>query len=629
MEFEELQESLRDTERDALLAYDGARDPLGRPNACCYGSWSIYRHDGRVQVSQYELRRRLPDGSASPVWDFDDDSAACGFLRDRIEADCPPRSVWPVHWQELPERLRDWLTGAGWTGATTLFGNPLVATRGDQSYRLLQLQNTFELRTFDHRVPKNQPGISATDLDLLFRCLLVKAGPPPGLRRLGWPRVGCPWPAGGGVPELLRTATLDELADAYAERDGGILEVLAQGVRLDLVTDDLRALAASAGVELMEFGDGDSASFALSFPEFLQLSTENDKYRLTYIGERGNRRVLVESDRLVAVQSRLVEELHHLPAVDPAPAPRTEHPTPPIGRRPPVPRRPTTVSKVEPLTGTPALTVARDIAEATLAVGAGRPWTALRYWFSEIDGQRTSALAAQRWGAARWRLAPPADDEWSRLRAMMADPTNGTWLSAAMVIDADGVARLEFNHDLRVMYARVERPLWVGYAEPPDARYRADLRRFPRAAGRLPAWYPLPGSDEDALVRAIRADVPLTGWTPDPWAQVYRIVRREVTRQLSAGGEHIPSLPAFAMDPPPEHLDHGVSELLDWCGPAFTDGLLAQLESLGHDRLSEAARHALGWRAGSSVPGRPSALLAVLVRLILHDLGGRFGVIPA
>lgn len=115
--------------------------------------------------------------------------------------------------------------------------------------------------------------------------------------------------------------------------------------------------------------------------------------------------------------------------------------------------------------------------------------------------------------------------------------------------------------------------------------------------------------------------MPAPDWAhAEPWSQVYPVVRRTVTEQLSSGGERVPSLPGFAMDPPPEHLDHGVGELMDYCGEAFTGGLIADLARLGGDldRLEAAAR--------DLVPGR--ALHTVLDELIRHDLGGRFGVLP-
>lgn len=64
-------------------------------------------------------------------------------------------------------------------------------------------------------------------------------------------------------------------------------------------------------MEVKEFGDGTSATFALSISELPELSIQDDsQYRLTYIGERGNRRMITESEELPAGQRKLVELLH-------------------------------------------------------------------------------------------------------------------------------------------------------------------------------------------------------------------------------------------------------------------------------------------------------------------------------
>lgn len=309
MEFAELQELLRDTGRDGLLAYDSLHDPRARPNAYCAGSWNVYRRDDVVLVSRHEADWTLPDGAEPPVWEFPDDASAYEFVMQRVFAECPAGSVRSRRWTDLPPRLRQWLADCGWTGATALFGNPLLATRATTSWRMLETPDGVELRPFDHRVPKNVRYVVDQDPAVLVAYLIVKTGPPPGLRRFGWPRVGVPLPADGSIPELLRSTTLDELADAYTDRDGGgLLSVLAHGVRLDLVSGKLRAAARRAGLSLLPFGDGESATFQINAAELFELSHRDGVYRLTYLGERGNRRLIAESDDLATVQARAVAE---------------------------------------------------------------------------------------------------------------------------------------------------------------------------------------------------------------------------------------------------------------------------------------------------------------------------------
>jgi hypothetical protein len=266
MNFRDVQEALRNTGRDGLLAYDSAADPLvGLANTHCRGSWNVYRDGRTILVGRGEYPRPGVRQSTdrSPLRDFDDPAAAHSFLLSRAREDCPAHSIRSLTSADLPATLREWLLGSGWQLERDLFGNPLVAQRRDQSWRLLATAAGLELRGFDHRVPANVPGVTADRPEPLFGYLLVMIGPPPGLRPLGWPRLGLPLPPGPRtVPEPLRHVGVDQLAAAFAARDGdGLLEMVAPGVRLDLVSDELVAAAGRAGYSLASFGDGTDARF--------------------------------------------------------------------------------------------------------------------------------------------------------------------------------------------------------------------------------------------------------------------------------------------------------------------------------------------------------------------------------
>lgn len=314
MNFNDVQEALRGTGRDGLLAYDSAADPLvGLANTHCRGSWNVY-HDGpAILIGQGEYPRA---GSRQPrvgsvLRDFDDPSAAYSFLFSRAREDCPAHSVRSLSSGNLPAVLREWLAGSGWELGHDLFGNPLVAQRRDQSWRILQTPEGFELRPFDHRVPTNVPGVTADRPDPLFGHLLVTVGPPPGLRRLGWPRLGLRFqPGARTVPDLLQHVGLAQLAAAFAARDGdGLLEVLAPGVRLDLISGELVAAARRAEYSLSSYGDGTDARFNCTDAELaVAVVQDGDHFTFNSIN-RSTIRVESRSASLAAVQQQAIDHL--------------------------------------------------------------------------------------------------------------------------------------------------------------------------------------------------------------------------------------------------------------------------------------------------------------------------------
>lgn len=89
----------------------------------------------------------------------------------------------------------------------------------------------------------------------------------------------------------------------------------------------------------------------------------------------------------------------------------------------------------------------------------------------------------------------PVTATLSRLRAAMARPGAGTWLSAQAQVDPDD-SRWDFNHTRRPYWNSPDSMLapTAAPAVPDDARWAADLRRYPRDAEHALGWLAAPVS---------------------------------------------------------------------------------------------------------------------------------------
>lgn len=92
--------------------------------------------------------------------------------------------------------------------------------------------------------------------------------------------------------------------------------------------------------------------------------------------------------------------------------------------------------------------------------------------------------------AARVPVPEPVTVQMAQLRALMARPGTGTWLSAVVRITG-GQPSLHFNYTQRPYWnspggSMLERP--DGAPVPDEARWAADLRRYPRDRNHLLPW---------------------------------------------------------------------------------------------------------------------------------------------
>lgn len=117
------------------------------------------------------------------------------------------------------------------------------------------------------------------------------------------------------------------------------------------------------------------------------------------------------------------------------------------------------------------------------------------YW-SEIGSAAVGRLYLEFAGGDRRRGDVPLEamDALSALRAEMAEPSKGAWLSTLVEVDASARLRMRFNYDHRPYWnigsARFEPPQTDEAPMPGDAAFVADLQRFPREARLIPDWYP-------------------------------------------------------------------------------------------------------------------------------------------
>ncbi|MBO4210599.1 hypothetical protein [Micromonospora echinofusca] len=193
MNFPELQQRLRDAGHDPFQAYADRYDTLrsGVGHSVCHGAWNLLIADGRYTVTVRELNGPAayrPDTHGPAPVVFDTEDAVCEQLWDIVTRLDPPGSVRPVTPDELDPVARDWLRECGWWPPAQLYGNPFVATRERQSYRIAQRAGRFELHLHDHLVPKHgEPTFAADSLAEVTRVLMTEVGNRSAPRPMGWP----------------------------------------------------------------------------------------------------------------------------------------------------------------------------------------------------------------------------------------------------------------------------------------------------------------------------------------------------------------------------------------------------------------------------------------------------------
>ncbi|MGK5673454.1 hypothetical protein ACSNOB_11510 [Micromonospora sp. URMC 106] len=302
MNFLELQQRLRAAGHDPFQVYAGHYDTLrsqvpasSRSTSVCYGAWNLLVEDGRYTVTVRDPNRpaRFPPDTHGPEpVVFASEQAACEELWAIASRLDPPGSVRAVTVDELDPVAGDWLRECGWWPPAELYGNPFVATRARQSYRIAQRDGRFELHLRDHLVAKlGDPVHAADNLADVTRVLLTEVGNRSAPRPLGWPnvvfRIG--W-ADEDDRAALRALDLAAITRAYrTERPDPPLRIISEGPDLSLVTTDLLRRAERSGHPLLRFvGTRESAAFGTDVRYVIRRHHEPLRYTLDRYGERQN-----------------------------------------------------------------------------------------------------------------------------------------------------------------------------------------------------------------------------------------------------------------------------------------------------------------------------------------------------
>jgi hypothetical protein len=140
------------------------------------------------------------------------------------------------------------------------------------------------------------------------------------------------------------------------------------------------------------------------------------------------------------------------------------------------------------------------------------------FWSSVDDSSQMSLEVINDQGAVSYPDVPwSLDDKFRELKAGMADPEKGGWLSVVIKLAREGRYTFGYNYDRRV-YWNPDAPTPLdppahGDLDPDDAAYVAEFERFPRSAEYLPEWAPSrPPADHDQdridAILAVPAPVP-------------------------------------------------------------------------------------------------------------------------
>lgn len=141
---------------------------------------------------------------------------------------------------------------------------------------------------------------------------------------------------------------------------------------------------------------------------------------------------------------------------------------------------------------TDAVAIHRRIAEIASSVAEGADWEKVHIFFWEAG--RTSSARVELFEQGAWRHQKVRSsmlmDAFHELRAAMAEPDVGAWLSFDWEIDRSGRLQGKANWDVRP-WSNPGRPFEepVGSnAAPSDEMWAEDLRRYPRSPEYMPAW---------------------------------------------------------------------------------------------------------------------------------------------
>lgn len=156
---------------------------------------------------------------------------------------------------------------------------------------------------------------------------------------------------------------------------------------------------------------------------------------------------------------------------------------------------------------------------AALAAGAGTGWTRLVAEWSQAGVQHSGRLLVTTPDGVRRESVPPAAvDALAELRRRTADPVRGAWLSARVEVEPGQAPRYEPNHDRRPLWtssgvSMLDDDATTGPPVPDDARWLADLRRYPRDRAHVPTWLVPDAVDGEETAR-LRAALDSSGMPP-------------------------------------------------------------------------------------------------------------------
>jgi hypothetical protein len=253
MNFPQLQQRLRDAELDPFLVYDGrynelnpTRDLYCRNALCVWPSKTGFR----VTARQLDRPEQYPPDltGPEPMKIYRESDINEYLWLHAVQAS--PARVRAVSPADLPVEVASAIERCGWAPAASLFGNPFVATKGIQSYRIALVGDTAELHLFDHSVPTLETPRAVGSLDEVCAALIDELE-----RQL---------PPDPGAAALLVT---DEIVDLAAKLRWTLRYVAATPmVELINGTTALALRVVADGYELSEHwmrpGDGDDIVYS-------------------------------------------------------------------------------------------------------------------------------------------------------------------------------------------------------------------------------------------------------------------------------------------------------------------------------------------------------------------------------
>ncbi|MFB7852711.1 MULTISPECIES: hypothetical protein [unclassified Streptomyces] len=116
-----------------------------------------------------------------------------------------------------------------------------------------------------------------------------------------------------------------------------------------------------------------------------------------------------------------------------------------------------------------------------LAAAQSSDWDRIRFTVSAVDGRTQARCSGEHGGmpvVVREAGTPAFAEALAELRAVMHIPGSGTWFGMTLDFTAEDLAETAFDHD--------NEPLLL--PPPGPEAYARDLARFPRDAGKQPAW---------------------------------------------------------------------------------------------------------------------------------------------